>query len=225
MIGFEPLLAAGWQILGVVVFVVIWVISQVIGNLGNQARRNPQAGPQPRPPGGDESVANKIEAFLRRAAGRRGSEHAEEVNVAPDAETFDSLEPEVEVLYKPEYPEEPMYTEGVAEHVGRHMDSSEFVQRASHLNDNVTASESRLDSHLDAMEDRIEEKFDHRLGSLARQTPSAAPPSPSSAQSTRDRIASTPVSAAGIAAMLSSGESLKQAIIMKEILDRPEQRW
>ena len=72
------------------------------------------------------------------------------------------------------------------------------------------------------MEQRLEEKFSREVGTLGaepRKKPVAA------------RKAKTPLTdmpatgAAGFAALLADTDNIRQAIILNEILQRPEHRW
>jgi hypothetical protein len=70
--------------------------------------------------------------------------------------------------------------------------------------------------------------FDHNLSqleSVAGET--AAPPvAAEPAELAEPTIADIPItSAAGLAALLASTESVRQAIVLNEILHRPEERW
>jgi hypothetical protein len=80
---------------------------------------------------------------------------------------------------------------------------------------------------VDEIETHLHETFDHELGRIgglpgdtSREQDIAEAGSP------EDVITPWPsTAAAGLAAMLSSGEGVRQAILVHEILDRPEHRW
>jgi len=67
----------------------------------------------------------------------------------------------------------------------------------------------------DRLQDHLRQTFNHNLSSLGSQEASV-PLSPS---------ALPPTAAAGVAPLLASAESLRNAIILSEILNRPEHRW
>jgi hypothetical protein len=100
--------------------------------------------------------------------------------------------------------------EGVDEHVRHAIDTRKFEQRAAQLGQ--LEPTTQMQSHL-------QEAFTHQLGTLGpASTPAAlAPAAPAATVAAARR-------AAPIAAILSGG-NLKQAVILKEILERPEQRW
>ena len=100
-----------------------------------------------------------------------------------------------------------------APQVRKSIDTREFAERATHLG-NLTADHS-LDDHL-------KQVFSHEVGTLA-----AAAGDNLAAQ---NRAAAAAAAATGtrqtlpIAALLSGG-NLRNAIILNEILQRPEERW
>jgi len=97
----------------------------------------------------------------------------------------------------------------VVEHVRKYLNTAEFQRRADHLADEVSQADEKMDEHL-------HDVFDHRLGQFAQ---SSADTSPGVAAES----SSTAVSA--LVALLASPQGLRQAIVINEILQRPEQRW
>ncbi|MEX2139851.1 MAG: hypothetical protein WD894_11355 [Pirellulales bacterium] len=93
------------------------------------------------------------------------------------------------------------------------IDTREFAERAEHLG---SFDEAR------SLENRVKQAFSHQVGTLA-----AAPADSLAAQ---NRAAAAAAAATGsrqtlpIAALLSGG-NLRNAIILNEILKRPEERW
>ncbi len=94
-------------------------------------------------------------------------------------------------------------SEGVAEHVARHLSTQDIVEHTQTLGSKVANSDDRL-----AL--RLHEKFDHSVGHLQRRetTVDAKPPQADIA--------------AEVAAMLRSPQGVRQLIIANEILRRPE---
>jgi hypothetical protein len=96
----------------------------------------------------------------------------------------------------------------VASHVGAAV--TEIRQEVSHLGEAVITADKQFDVQL-------QQKFDHQLGSLRQQQltplqdPRLAPP------------VDTPASQ--IVAMLTNPAGVRQAIVVNEILRRPEDRW
>lgn len=102
--------------------------------------------------------------------------------------------------------------ETVAEHVSEHLRRGEFEERASHLGEEVSQSDERLEA-------RLHEKFDHGLGSLtARRIAREAADS-------KQKQEIQPSQADYLLDALSSPQGVQQAIIMAEVLNRPADRW
>lgn len=88
-----------------------------------------------------------------------------------------------------------------------------IAQHAQQLGAEVDLADDKLEAHLHQV-------FDHKVGHLKQSTMEAAAESPS--QAARDAPLPGAVS---IAAMLVDPQSLRNAILMAEILRRPEENW
>ncbi len=170
-------------------------------------------------------MAGDIEDFLRRAAQRRVPQ------AAPPARRPPQPPPEIIVLGDDDvldteivdaYPvEDPGILTGqnVGEHVAQHLDTSDFGERLSHLGEEVDHADDRMEAHM-------HEYFEHQLGELGASTSRAA-------DSTLDDdlpAGHTPESrhkpaAFNIRKLLASPASIRDAIVLSEILRRPEDRW
>jgi hypothetical protein len=91
--------------------------------------------------------------------------------------------------------------------------SQAIAQHAQQLGAEVDLADDKLEAHLHQV-------FDHKVGDLKRSTMEAGAISPS--QAARDAPLPGAVS---IAAMLVDPQSLRNAILMAEILRRPEENW
>ena len=95
--------------------------------------------------------------------------------------------------------------EGVAEHVKHHLDTDDVTSRASQLGVAAGQADDRLEAH-------IHDKFDHDLSKIDDRL------------GTDDEVgglsAGKPV-ASELAEMLRSPKSIRQAVILSEILNRP----
>ena len=107
--------------------------------------------------------------------------------------------------------------EGVSQHVAQHLDTSDIRRHTSQLGSQVAEEGTKLQSQL-------REKFDHQVGRL-QGTKRASPAGgmPTSTQVTN--LAGVPARASEIATLLRSPASIRQAIMLNEILTRPEHRW
>jgi hypothetical protein len=196
-------------------------------------------------------MADEIEEFLRRAAQRRAAQAAQQQAAQQQPQQFQPPPPppprpvapaprpalaptyvepqpvEVEVVY-----DEPELGAGVSSHVAQAMDNRQFTERASHLGEVVGLADDNMDAHL-------HQKFDHQVGQL-RSTTAAVPavaPSPSFEQARHGDAGAAPagagdaaahaagVSAAEIAQLLRTPRNIRYAVIMNEVLTRPEGRW
>ncbi len=225
MIAMLPLADGDW--IGVVVFLVIMIISAISQMAGKKKEAQPRPKPRPRPPvrpaqggpaqagpGRQDPVAGELEDFLRRAAGGGGQQPARRPPPAPPARPPARPPVARPLVAKPVLAEATDDLE-VIESVADHM---------SH-----TDGESRFPSQLNAGADDVSRKFDQRMG-LADSTPEKAAHAAALAEpeaTTAGEVVESmpPTAAAGLGAILASPTSLRQAILLKEILERPEYRW
>ena len=222
MMPWAPLWAAGFgDFIGIVIFILIIVVPAIVRMLKQAQQQKEQKQPRggdrpPRAPqvdpaaGRHGNVEDDIGEFLRRAAERRGGA------AAPQPPPPIRQQP-VEVA---EVAEEVPLGGQLREHVGEYLDSSEFQRRTAELGDEV-AQADRL------TEQRLHQKFDHEVGRLSgKPGESAAAPRTVEAPEPEDRTSEFPATdAVGVAAMLRDVDSIRQAVIISEILNRPEQRW
>lgn len=229
----------GNVIAGLVTLIVpiIFVLSQVLGKR-NKAPQPPRPRPVARPqPARPRDVDDEVEQFLRRVADRRAGGKADEVVVVrPEPPPVRRLSEQVIVAEAVETPD----ARGMPV-TGRHLKPS--ISRAGEPGELL----SKLDQTDENVEEHLHEVFDHRLGRLSGQTthvdesmgdayaqapveeyqeaPDAYESRPLSVRTPVDEILETPTAATGLAAMLSDNENLKQAIVLSEIINRPEHRW
>ncbi len=179
-------------------------------------------------------MSNEIEEFLRRAAERRRRQMQQQqapqqppqhqppqrpapqqqMPQRPAPQEIQYLQPEIvdaEIIEADPFPSH----ENVAQHVTRHMDMREFTERASHLGEEVGLADDNLEA-------RLHSTFDHDLGKLAKGDTATDDFHQSQSQAAKTAARSA---AANLAAMLTQPQNLRQAIILSEILGRPEDRW
>jgi hypothetical protein len=153
------------------------------------------------------SMLRELEKLLREVAEQQGlgppakkaagSQRRRPPPARPvEAEILD--EDDLEVLSDPK-----------ADIASRRLDTSDVTGNTSQLGYQVGQSDERLEA-------RLHQKFDHDLTSLDdRETTKSAPPG----------SAKKPSVAASIADMLKEPDSIRNAVILSEILTRPEHRW
>jgi hypothetical protein len=140
-----------------------------------------------------------VEDYLRRVRGQQGAPPP--VRVPPRQLSV----PDVEIL------DEPPTGRGVAQHVLQH----QFAERAAHLADEVAGVDDQMDQ-------RLHQKFDHRLGRLTgseaykveeTRTDSQKPP-----PAAVDGPSAPAITALDLIALLRSPQSIRHALIMSEIM-------
>ena len=141
-------------------------------------------------------MAGNIEDFLRRAIQQKLGKRLEEVEILPAGE-----------VQQPAAKVHKLAEQGVSQHVTDHLDTTEYADRASHLGEEVGESDERLEEHL-------HEAFDDQLGSLKHEDLDPTTDEKSSESSLQ-----------GLQQLLRSKSALRNAIILREIIDRPDHLW
>jgi hypothetical protein len=168
--------------------------------------------PQPK------SVKDEIEEFLRRAAQKQqqGAPVAGPPRRAPQPAPQAVQQPQIvkaEVVRR-----KPFGTE-ISEHAQKFLDDKEFDDRSAKLGSEVTSSEKKMEQHLKQMFG----KDINKAASLAGDN--AAPAIPLPADYLQDSVPALATAGVGLAAALNNIDSLRQAIVLNEILQRPSYRW
>jgi len=219
---FAPLLAAidiGDIVRIVVIFLifVVPVIAQALAKLKQIPPPNQRPIP-PRPPMDD--MANEIEDFLRRAANQQRNPKTPRAARAQQRkiERQAAAEPvQAEVVA-----EKPVGGQ-VTEHVKTFLDEEKFAKRGEELGKGVAQTVNQeIDQHL-------QQVFSHPVSKLAAVSgEAAAPPTagePAELAAAAPVVETPNVFADELVAMLTNPDSLRQAILLTEILHRPEERW
>jgi hypothetical protein len=192
------------------------------------------------PPTLEESLRREVEDFLRRAQGQQPQKpapvkQAQDMRQRPLAQPVRQakrpLRPEPQREPAPRRLAEPLRPapppalstlstpapmpaptlaplgSGVSQHVAQHLSgTAALAQHAQHLGADVALADERMEQHL-------QERFAHKLGSLVQQ--SAAP---------EKRAVASPA-AQELVKLLTQPGGARQIIIASEILRRPEDRW
>ena len=221
-------LAGDQEIIGTVIAAIVVIIS-IVAQLINKAREvQKQAGrrnPPVQPPAaeGQDPLADEIEDFLKRASQRRQKAAGQRpaAPAPPPVAGVSEAHPRRLVQAPAEVDLIPMEgePESVAAHVREHLSSAKFAPVSQQLGREVTEIDGKIERHL-------LEKFDHRIGRLAGMGGESA-----SAQAAVDLeapgqgAAGAPTSLSALAAVFGNPASLRQAILLSEIFNRPESRW
>jgi len=148
--------------------------------------------------------------MLREAAQQQGAQGTPSRRPPPNLEILDDVA-DAEVIEA-----EPVY-ESVSAHVADDIDTSDITQHASRLGDHASRLGAEVGQADDKLEERLHEKFDHELSNIHDDTVTD--------DTGVGRPGRVPSTAGEIAAMFRSPKSIRQAIILNEILNRPEHRW
>jgi hypothetical protein len=181
-------------------------------------------------------MADEIEEFIRRAAERRKQQaQGQQPARRPPAQQPAAQKPPAQRPPAPPKPRPPLappmsprpvveaevvsaeLAEHVSSHVASHLDTHQFAERAAHLGEETALSDDRLEA-------RLHQKFDHRVGRLTKTSLNQVEDIPDPGQ----RLAAAPavsLSPQALVQMLQSPQQLRGAIILKEVLDRPEHNW
>ena len=199
------------DIMQVVIFVVIMLFS-LISQLFKEKPPGPgrAAGPRPaQPPRGNavpppnrNALENEIEAFLRRAIG------AEEVP------TVEVIEPQAANPVQPPRLEAEVYQaepvrqgESFAQHVSQHR-LAEVVEHAD-----------------ERMEEHLQDVFSHKLGSFDRAPLSEIAEGTDAKAWQEDDSQQSGFTGQEIRDLFRSPQEIRKAIIVNEILRRPDYKW
>jgi len=186
-------------------------LAQWLGKMRQAPQRPAGAAPPParRPQG--NAVDDEIGEFLQRAAQRRAKQGAPS---SPPARR-----PAEQPVLAEAAPETPVGGQ-VSEHVQEFLDAGEFSRRTSQLGGEVAQTDAQLGEHL-------HEVFDHEVSRLATKPgETAAAPAVEGSPLPEDQPAAlVATSSADLIALLSNPEGIRLAIVINEILRRPEERW
>jgi hypothetical protein len=230
-----PLLAAiNVDVIETLVILVIAGIAGIARVLAAMQQKQPPAGgprvqqpPRPIP----KDAADEIDDFLRRAAQQRTSQPTPQRTAQPAGQRTAQAPQPARLPAARAAASKPVVAEVVAaapvggqvtEHVQKFLDTEEFTRRGDQLGEEVVAQVDReIDQHLHQV-------FDHSLSQIAA-TPgeTAAPPEAVGVmelpESSATEIPST--FATDLAALLTDSNSIRHAIVLNEIIHRPEERW
>jgi hypothetical protein len=231
-----PFAAGLGELLPILVVIIITIISgivQALSKMGNAGNVKPP--PRPiapnRPPQPD--IAGEIAEFLRRAADRRAQQEPQG-QPAPTptsdraARSRDANPPATgkrpaamgrsgdKPVAAQVVREQPVGAE-VTDHVQKYMDTGDFNRRSAQLGSEVAQTDQELGKHL-------HDVFDHQVSALASK-PGQAATAPVVEDSTLAENCVEdlgPLNAAALLAQLGTLDGVRQAVVLNEILRRPE---
>ncbi len=156
-------------------------------------------------------MADDITEFLRRAAIRRAQMLKQQKQQArQQGGVISPADSEVVVAEVIEKSARSSISK-MEQQVARDIDTSAFAQRADRLGDVPEQADERMGEHLHT-------KFDHKLGNIAPPTEAVMG---EITAGTETRVAQSHP----LLDLLQNAQSLRSAIILGELLRRPEQHW
>ncbi len=208
-----------------VVIALLRIMGAAMGGKNNPKQagpRPPGAGPRPVAGGEPDPIKGEIEEFLRRVSNRREGQKPREGQGKPQparrppgpTSPGDRRKRPAPVIVArttpPAVSTDPPPQQSVADHVKKFLSTTEFNERTAQR-DTIAASESRF-------EQQVQQTFAHQVGHLK---PPAADIAYNPINTTGE--VRSPVGATVIP--LFSKLSIRDAIVMMEVMQRPEHRW
>ncbi len=241
------LFAAGIDIADIIQFAVvaIIVIGSAIAQMIKAAAKNaprqnipPVANPRPQPPRPQnlpqrqtppqrpaapqpDAVRDELEKFLRRVSNPQSGGSSQKQRQRPASPSRDepviaSVKTEKRLVQSKPAELPSQIGERVSQQVEKYLDEGEFEKRAEHLGEKVAQSDDRFEKHLKSV-------FNHKIGSLATQAKDGSISSGSASSIASITTSDSPTSAFNL--LFGNQAALRNAIVVNEILRRPEERW
>jgi hypothetical protein len=193
-----------------VIFIVFWVLSQVMGGDGAKKKQAPPQG-QPAPPNNDGGVRGEIDSFLRQMKEQAG------IPVDGEDEDWDDIE-DVEPTARPQVMEAELVDPHGSPLTARHsIDQTDerFDARSERLGMEVGSADEKMDSH-------VHQVFDHELSAIGHESDEHSQDTDGAPSISRRKVSKV---AGDIRQMLSGAQGVRKAVIMSEIINRPDDRW
>jgi len=224
MIATAPLWAQGIDIVLILIVVfgiIVPLVMQVIQKLQEAQQkagggaRPPQQRPAPAQRPADAEVEDEIGEFLRRAAERRqGGQAKPPPGQAAGHARPPAVQQPAEAILVEERPQRSIFSD-LSQQVERDIDTRKFVQRSTQWERRSEQAQRKAEKHT-------HDVFDHPVGHLGFGPGGAGQPGPPPT-AFGDEVGLG--LAAGLPALLANPVSLRQAIVLTEIIQRPEHRW
>ena len=174
--------------------------------------------PPPPKPGEQQTQLNaEIEEFLKRAGQRRqrSQRQKEPTLKSPPKPAPRTIAAPAKTAPPPAPPPtQPREISTVSESVEKHLANRGFGQRAEHLADDIVRADA-------VMEEHVKSAFNRKVGRLGGAETSAPAAPVTDVEPTV--VAADPATA--MATLLANPQNVRQAVILNEILTRPEHRW
>jgi hypothetical protein len=218
--GKAALFAAGGEII-IILLIFVFIFIPLIGTALSRMKAPPppKGGARPARPAATGQVQSEIEDFLRRASQKKAAGGTRPQRAKPARAILVEQPPRAEIVRAEIVRDRPVGGK-VEQHVKKYLDDDDFVRRAEKLGEEVAEADDKIERHLKSV-------FDHSLSKIAA-TPgvTASPPSAKLADAAPEiTIAMPSIAADDVAALFGNPLSIRQAVIINEILNRPLERW
>jgi hypothetical protein len=207
------------MVLAFIIFFLIPFLGKILTALKAAPPKPPVRPPRPVQPSTPSTVQNEIEDFLRRANQKKTTPTARPQRPQPVRSKSGEKPVRAEVVRAEVVRERPVGGD-VEQHVKKYLDEEGFERRSKKMGEEVAESDDKIERHLKSV-------FDHSLSKIAA-TPgvTASPTSTKLADTAPEITLATPsVAATDIAALFGNPLSVRQAVLISEILNRPLERW
>ena len=164
------------------------------------------------------SILKALEEFLRDIAEQQAQQQAgQRGGRPPPARPARPVRPQPprEPVVEAEVIEAVPLREAVSQHVAQHLDPSSIRKHTAQLGAELAQEKAKHQSE-------VREKFGHKLGRLSGAKPATAG---ATAASRVTKLAGELTPTGDLVQLLRSPASIRQAILLNEILARPEHRW
>lgn len=187
-----------------VIFALIYLFNHLLGG-GKAQKRRPARPAEPRP-GGRPEVQDEVAEFLKRATEKKSP--PKPAQARPQAPRRPIAAENVEASM------EPSPANRWPQTVQPHVDNRDLAERAAQLS-HMNQTEAAFQAHMQTLE--------HSVGRIHEAAADAAP----SPEAAADGKTAAPSATPGeiFAALLADTHSLRHAIILNEIIQRPVERW
>ena len=186
-----------------IVFIIIPLIGVIVSKLRElvQPANQAQAGP-----GDSARIQEQIDEFLRRASQRRGGQPAAEPAAPPAADAEDDA---------------PM-GDRMNQQSRKFMDTSEFGRRSEQMGEEVVQADQQFTQQVQQAFSGDVGRLSSRPGESAQRMEVAETETVEAENSSRPTLDALPEAGSGLGELLGSPDNITQAVIMSEILRRPE---
>jgi hypothetical protein len=211
----------------VAAFLIIAGIGKLLQKMQGANQPGARPGPPAQPIGGQ--AADEIKEFLERAAKARDARHPRPVRPVeprpvqprPIQARPVQARPAAERPVQAELVGDEPVGAKIGRQVEKDLDTREFTQRTTQLGSEVAQADRQIDQHLHEVFDHYVSKLELVPGEAAAAPVAVGPAELAGAVQPDD----SSLFLSGLTDLLTNPETLRQAIVLNEVIRRPEERW